>query len=392
MITVEDALRRIDEHTALGSKIEISLAEAYGYILAENVLAPISMPPFRQSSMDGYALQWSENKAYTVVGEVQAGIARNSALQRGEAVRIFTGARVPDDADTVIIQEHTTREAAVLNIDKMPPLKANIRPKGEQVQTGDLVLEEGTVLNEAAIGFLAGLGFHTVPVFEPPKVGILVTGNELQQPGQPLREGQIYESNSITLQMALKCAGIPEVSLERVGDDLGETVNAVKKLLQNCDLLLISGGISVGDYDFVQEALEKNEVHEVFYKINQKPGKPLWFGTQGKKKVFALPGNPASSLTCFYVYVWPALRKIRGVKTYKTKEKTAKLETPIKNPFGKVLFLKATVSDGEARQLGAQASSMLKSFAICNALLIVPADKEVINPGEEIRYIALDQL
>lgn len=392
MIAVADAITCIDEHTDRGRKIAKSLAEAFGHILAENVLSSMNMPPFRQSSMDGYALRWSVNNTYKVVGEVQAGTATNSPFQQGEAVRIFTGARVPDDADTVVIQEHTSREVDVLHINKMPAVHSNIRPVGEQVQLDDLVLEERTLLNEAAIGFLAGLGIEEVSVYEPPIVGILVTGNELQQPGKTLEKGQIYESNAITLQLALKRAGVDQVTVERVGDDLKETIIAIKKLLENSDLVLISGGISVGDYDFVQEALQKNDVQEVFYKVNQKPGKPLWFGKKGEKSVFALPGNPGSSLTCFYVYVWPVLRKIRGVKNYQNEEKTARLQTSIKNAFGKVLFLKATVSNGEARPLGGQASSMLKSFAICNALLIVPAENEEMNPGKEINYIALDRL
>ena len=390
MIAVADALKLIDEHTGLGSKVKKSLAEAYAHILAENVLAPMNMPPFRQSAMDGYALRWSDKNTYEVIGEVQAGAAKNTALQNGKALRIFTGARVPEDADTVIMQEHTSHEADVLTINEMPAVHANIRPIGEQVQLGDLVLEEGTFLNEAALGFLAGLGFEEIPVYEPPKVGILVTGNELQQPGKPLADGQIYESNAITLQMALKRAGINQVIIERVGDNLEETVLTIEKLLEKSDLLLISGGISVGDYDFVQEALQKNGVQEVFYKVNQKPGKPLWFGKKGKKSIFALPGNPGSSLTCFYVYVWPALRKIRGKNVYQNEEKTARLQTPVRNPFGKVLFLKATVINGEARTLGGQASSMLKSFATCNALLIVPAEIEQIKSGGEINYIPLD--
>ena len=392
MIAVADAIKLIEEHTAQGKKTTVSLIDAYNHILAENVLAPMAMPPFRQSSMDGYALQWGETNEYKIVGEVQAGIAQNIKLLPGEAVRIFTGARVPDDADTVVMQEHTTHTENILNIDTMPAAKTNVRPVGEQVQTGDLVLEEGSFLNAPAIGFLAGLGFDEVPVYEPPNVGILVTGNELQQPGLSLEEGQVYESNSITLQLALKKAGIPQVIVKRVGDTLEETVNAIQQMLESCDVLLVSGGISVGDYDFVQEALAQNDVQEIFYKVNQKPGKPLWFGKKDNKLVFALPGNPASSLTCFYVYVSVALRKMNGYSNYTVAYRSATLKTPVKNPYGKVLFLKATVTNGEARQLGAQASSMLKSFAISNALLVVPAEKEQLLPGDIIQYIALEQL
>ncbi|WP_031428838.1 gephyrin-like molybdotransferase Glp [Flavimarina sp. Hel_I_48] len=391
MIAVKEALKCIEEQTQAGKKVKIPIAEAFAHVLAEDVFTTISMPPFRQSAMDGYAIKWSDEKEYTVIGEVQAGAATDQALNPGQAVRIFTGARVPDDADTVVIQEHTSRTDEIMLIDKMPNKGSNIRPIGEQVKKGDLVLEEGTLLNEAAIGFLAGLGIDEVSVYKFPKVGILVTGNELQELGKPLQEGQIYESNAITLQMALKRAGIHQIEVKKVGDALKSTVNAIHGLLERCDFVLISGGISVGDYDFVKEALEINKVEEFFYKINQKPGKPLWYGKKDQKHVFALPGNPGSSLTCFYVYVWPALRKIKGFKDYKNKLQKAVLETPVTNTFGKVLFIKATVYEGKAHQLTGQASSMLKAFAICNALLIVPAETAQLEKGNEIEYIALDQ-
>ncbi|MGB3775867.1 MAG: gephyrin-like molybdotransferase Glp [Leeuwenhoekiella sp.] len=389
MISVADALSLIFEHTAVGNISEISITDAYGYILAEDIHAPMNMPPFRQSAMDGYAFKHAANTEYKIVGEVQAGSGNNIGLKASEAVRIFTGARVPDDADTVVMQEHTFLNNKILNIDKIPIKQSNVRPIGEQIKKGELVLNQGTFLNEAALGFLAGLGIERIPFIEVPKVGVLVTGDELQELGKPLREGQIYESNGLTLQLALKRAGIENVTCRKVGDRLEQTIEAIAELLDNNDVILISGGISVGDYDFVREALAKNGVNEIFYKINQKPGKPLWYGTKDKKSVFALPGNPGSSLTCFYVYVWPTLRKIRGFKEYQNVLSSAVLKTAINNSFGKVLFQKATVVNGEATQLTGQASSMLKSFAICNALLIVPEDAHHLKIGDKIQYIPL---
>ncbi|HAV24883.1 MAG TPA: molybdopterin molybdenumtransferase MoeA, partial [Bacteroidetes bacterium] len=312
MISVSQALEQIDKHCFTNKTATKRVQKTMGMVLAADVLSPIFMPPFRQSSMDGYAILHGGSEAYKVIGEVQAGNAENTPLKAGEAVRIFTGARVPDAADTVVMQEHVTREGDYITVDKMPNKNANVRPLGEQIATGDVALEKGTLLNEASIAFLAGLGIGKVTVYKAPKVSILVTGNELQQLGNKLKEGQVYESNSISLKLALNRIGVKKVKIYSVEDDLKSTTKAVEKCLKKSDLVLISGGISVGDYDFVKQALENNEVEEIFYKVNQRPGKPLWFGLKGDTNVYALPGNPASSLSCFYLYVLPLVKAQMG--------------------------------------------------------------------------------
>ena len=389
MISVNDALTIIDNHATAGNTVSKKLDKALHLVLAEDVHSPIDMPPFKQSSMDGYAFVHSEEKQRKVIGEVQAGAAKDIALKPGEAVRIFTGAKVPSAADTVIMQEHTTIKETALVMDPIPDKGSNVRPQGEQIKKGDVALKKGTPLNEAAIGFLAGLGVEKVTVFKLPKVSILTTGNELKSPGDTLKSGQVYESNSITLQMALRRMGIKKVTIEMVKDKLGATKKAIKKHLKESDVVLISGGISVGDYDFVREALQKNGVAEHFYRVNQKPGKPLWYGKKSEKTVFALPGNPASSLTCFYVYVLPALKRMLGHQEIHLPRKTAIAAREIVNKHGKDLFLKGIVTDQKATLLTGQASSMLKSFAVCNALLLIPHDKEVIREGETLQYIHL---
>lgn len=389
MISVAQALKIIAKNSLCGKIVLKKLRKSFGLVLAEDVISPINMPPFRQSSMDGYAVKLTETQEYKLVGEVAAGVSKNKSFTTGEAIRIFTGARVPDGADTVVIQEHCTKTTNGILIDKLPVKGANIRPLGDQIVKDEIALSKGTILNEAAVGFLAGLGIEKVSVYKPPKVCILVTGDELQESGKKLEEGEIYESNSITLKLALKRYGIKNIKIKRVEDTLKATTKIIENQLKKCDVLLISGGISVGDYDFVKEALLKNNVEELFYKVNQKPGKPLWFGIKGTIKVFALPGNPASSLTCFYVYVIPVLQKLLGHQTIHLPRKKAIAENAISNPFGKDLFLKGTVENGTAKQLTGQASSMLRSFAICNALLLVPSEKETIEGGEEVKYIPL---
>jgi molybdopterin molybdotransferase len=389
MISVSQALEQIDKHCFTTKTATKRVQKTMGMILAADVISPIYMPPFRQSSMDGYAILHGGSEAYKVIGEVQAGNAENIPLKADEAVRIFTGARVPDAADTVVMQEHVTREGDSITVDKMPNKHANVRPLGEQIATGDVALEKGTLLNEASIAFLAGLGIGRVAVYQAPKVSVLVTGNELQQLGKKLKEGQVYESNSVSLKLALNRIGVKKIKIYRVEDDLKSTTQAVEKCLKKSDLVLISGGISVGDYDFVKQALENNEVKELFYKVNQRPGKPLWFGQKGDTKVYALPGNPASSLSCFYLYVLPLVKAQMGFANPHLSRLKAIASADIKNPTGKTLFLKGNVKDSQAVLLTGQASSMLKSFAVSNALLVVPEDKEIIRKGEELTYIAL---
>ncbi len=389
MISVSEAIQHIENYCIPSIIIEKPVQKALNYVLAEDVVSPINMPPFKQSSMDGYAFIHSKKESYKLVGEIQAGNSKDTTLEEGEAVRIFTGARVPNDADTVVMQEHVKIENDYLLIEKMPKKSTNVRPLGEQIKVGEIALEKGTELNEAAIGFLVGLGILKVKIYKQPKVSILITGNELKEVGEELKAGEVYDSNSITLKLALQQIGIKKVRITKIKDTFKATKKAIKKQLEKSDVVLISGGISVGDYDFVKKSLEENQAKEVFYKVNQKPGKPLWFGHKEDTVVFALPGNPASSLSCFYVYVLPFLKAKLGHVNYHLPRLKAIAKEDIINIHGKTLFLKGKVDNGIAKPLKGQASSMLKSFAISNSLLLIPENKETIKKGEEITYIKL---
>lgn len=388
-ISFSEALEHIEAFCKPASKISIPIENSMGLLLAEDIISPIHMPPFRQSSMDGYAFIHSDITSYKIVGEIPAGSAQNICLKTGEAVRIFTGARIPDNADTVVIQEHVERTNDRILIKKKPVKDSNIRALGAQIKVNEIALKKGTLLNEASIGFLACLGVSTVTVHKKPIVSILITGNELEALGNDLEEGKVYESNSITLKLALKKLRVKDIHIVRVKDDLESTTSAIKNCINTSDIVLVSGGISVGDYDFVKLALVNNAVSEIFYKVNQKPGKPLWFGYSDQTTIFALPGNPASSLSCFYLYVLPLIKAKLGYKNYHLPRRTAVLANLIQNDHGKTLFLKATIAEGEAHILSGQASSILKSFALCNALVIIPPEKKVINKGEQITYIPL---
>ncbi len=389
MINVEDALELIEGSISANKPKKLALENVVGCVVAEDIFSPINMPPYRQSAMDGYAIRLNNTSDYKVVGESKAGKNIEFINKEKEAVRIFTGAMVPEGADTVVIQEHVTRSEDSIHINKLPQQGANVRAIGEQVKQGDVVLNKGSIINEATIGFLAGLGISNITVYRKPKICIIATGDELVKPGNKLKPGKVFESNTIMLQTALKRIGIRKVKTYKAKDTLNDTKTLIKRGLAAFDVVLISGGISVGDYDFVKESLNDNNVEEIFYSINQKPGKPLYFGKKDKNLVFGLPGNPASSLTCFYVYVIPAIRKMMGYKQIHLTKNKVKSASEINNESGKSLFLKAQVENDVVTVLDGQNSSMLKSFAQSNALAYVPHDKTNIKEGEQVECLNL---
>ncbi|MFD2943496.1 molybdopterin molybdotransferase MoeA [Flavobacterium notoginsengisoli] len=390
MIEVKKALEIVAANSSNMPKQKIQVHKALGYVLAETIYSPIAMPPFRQSAMDGYAFIHSGRHQFDIVGISQAGDHLKIELKENEAVRIFTGAHVPKNADTVVMQEDVMASEDSILIAKMPEPFSNVRNKGEQINEEDVVFDANTLITPAAIGFLACLGITEIEVYKKPKIAILVTGNELVEPGKKLKKGKIYESNSIMLQAALQTIGIKNAKVFRVKDSLKETKNVLKDLLKKNDIVLISGGISVGDYDFVKEALLENGVQELFYKINQKPGKPMFFGSKKNTLVFALPGNPASSLTNFYIYVYPAVKNLMGFSNTHLPKIVRKLNSDIQNTTGKTLFLKALYDETSVTILDGQASSMLNSFAIANGLVIVEQDCEKMKKGDSVTILPID--
>ena len=252
MITVEEAIKIIDLNSSLNQKTEqkkIALCE--GFVLSEDITSPINMPPFRQSAMDGYAINMHESNKYSLLGEVKAGDSKNPSLKKGEAVRIFTGAAVPDNANCVVMQEKVIRKKEEIEVQNKPLLQENIRPLGEQSKIGEVALKKGTRLNPAAIGFLTTLGITSAYVYKKPSIAVIATGNELVAPGQALKHGQIYESNSLMLSVALNKYGYPNNEIHKVPDDYPSTFELLKNTIENKDIVIISGGISVGDYDYV---------------------------------------------------------------------------------------------------------------------------------------------
>lgn len=390
MISVERAIHFVQQQSfQTYQKEKINLSESDGYFLAEDILSPIHMPPFDQSAMDGYALYLHESNTYIVIDEIKAGAGKNPVLQPGEAVRIFTGAPVPDMANVVVMQEKVVIKDNILIIKESVSIGENIRPLGEQVKKGEVALKKGTKLTPAAIGFLASIGIKKVCVFKKPSIALIATGNELIEISQPLIRGKIYESNNAMLSSALASIGYQNISTFKIEDNEERTYEVLNKMLAKKEVILITGGVSVGDYDFVYKALQKLEVETIFYKVKQKPGKPLFFGKKGNTLVFGLPGNPASALTCFYIYVYPALQKISGESDFKPSKIVKKSVSHFAKRGNRAQFLKAILKDGAIHILEGQSSAMLQSFALANALVYMPETLHEINPGDKVEIIVL---
>jgi molybdopterin molybdotransferase len=386
MISVNEAKKIIRAHTIQGAIQTIDLAGSSGYVLAEDMISPIHFPSFRQSAMDGYAFRfddWAQQNVLTVEQELQAGDTKSiQSLKKGEAIRIFTGAKVPDDADTVVMQEHVERNGIHLNIKNPHLLKhANIRAVASQTTKGACILKQGSLITPGAAALLAGLGIHRLPVYTKPRCSILTTGKELVAPGHELQEGQIYESNSFALQNALQQM---QISLDEICwvDDKREAIEtAIQNALLKTDVLLITGGVSVGDYDFVSEALEKNGAEKLFHTVKQKPGKPLYVGKKQNKMIFGLPGNPGSVLTCFYEYVLPCLRQMMGYENGELLSLKLPLLDPISKKAGLTHFVKACIQSNGVAILDHQESYKMNAFAQADCLVMLDEETSDVQAG-----------
>lgn len=385
MIPVSEAKKIIKENTDVLAPVKLSLTQSIGLTLADDVFAMSAIPPFNQSSVDGYAFsfkEWQQYKKLKISGEIAAGSKESITLHSNNAIRIFTGAPVPDGADTVVMQEKVTIENNELIIhDESLVAGNNVRKKGSEIQANSIALEKDTVLSPAAIGFLANVGHATVTVYQCPSISIIITGNELQQPGNPLQYGQVYDSNSSTLISVLYQLNLNKVEVVYVIDKAELITEALAKALQKNDVVMLTGGVSVGDYDFVLQATTTCGVQKLFHKVKQRPGKPLYFGKKENKLVFGLPGNPASVLTCFYQYVTLALEKMsRRKKILQT------IRTPLAKTFQKntnlTHFLKGYYDGDSAMPLDAQESFRLSSFAKANCLIEIDEDVTICKKGE----------
>lgn len=397
MISFERAQRLIGAKTLRLKKRIIKTQDARGFVLAENVFAPINLPVGDNSAMDGYVLCSGETRnaqagkpvILQIRGDIKAGDTRSRTLKTQESYRIMTGAFIPRGADTVIPKETAiVRGNKFLVINRFIPPGNHIRYKGEEVRKGSRVLAKGFLIHPATIGILAMLGRNKVAVFDKPKVSLITTGNELVRPGVALRPGQIYDSNSLMIRSALENVGIFPLKVSKAKDNIKLLKRAIADGLRGSDVLILMGGISVGKYDYVKDVLSEAGVKTVFWKVNQKPGKPFYFGTLGEILIFGLPGNPASVFTCFYEYVFPSLRRMSGFRHPYLHREVAEIQAEVKPDPQKIVFLKAntTVAGNKKKvmPLNLQGSHMISSLQASNCFVLIPPSPRTVKKGQKV--------
>lgn len=406
--------------------IELQLLDAQGCVLVEDVTVPVSLPPFDNSSMDGYAVRVAEvagaSEEYpavlTVVGDVAAGQGEQPHVGPGEAARIMTGAPLPPGAEAVVpvewtdgglgqgpvsgMRAHSTAPEGAsgqVQVHRPAEARAHVRAKGSDVKAGDLALEAGTILGPPQIGLLAAIGRGTVRVRPRPRVVVLSTGSELVQPDEPLGTGQIYDSNSFALCAAARDAGAIAYRVGAVADD-AETLRAtIEDQLIRADLLVTTGGVSVGAYDVVKEALssvgDEDEAGSgiEFRKLAMQPGKPQGFGSIGPEHtpLLALPGNPVSSYVSFELFARPAIRTLMGLDDVHRPTTRATLEAgkALTSPAGRRQFLRGRYADGKVTPVGGAGSHLVAALAQADALIVVPEDVTSVEPGTEVEVVLL---
>jgi molybdopterin molybdotransferase len=399
MIEVEEAQQRI--LAAVGQPLPAvvePLIHAAGSFARGGIVAPMDLPSFDNSAMDGYAVRAADVAAakadapavLRLVGRSAAGESFSGALQAGEAVRVFTGAPLPAGADAVVMQEDTRVEpgddSSVAVLDPVKPWE-NVRFRGEDVRAGELIVGDGEVLTAGRVGLLAALGFAHVTVGGRPRVGFLATGNELCEAGAALAPGRIYESNRAGLAVLARGAGAVPVAYPLVPDDPTATASALERAFAECDMVVSTGGVSVGETDFVRPAFESLGGRLGFWRVRVKPGKPIAFGAWRGKLLFGLPGNPVSALVGFTVFVTPALRALRGARDPIPAGACAELAEPLVNRGDRRHFLRVGFdAEGRVRLAGVQASHVLKAAAAADGLVDVPAET-VLPAGAKVRVL-----
>ncbi len=385
--------------------INVQLLDAHGCVLTDDVAAPWSLPQFDNSSMDGYAVRAEDVAAATkdkpvelpVVTDIAAGSTTHEAIGPGHAARIMTGAPVPKGADAVVPVEQTDGGTVRVKITTPVPEGKFVRRTGEDVKAGDTVLTTGTMLGAAQIGLLAAVGRERVVVRPRPRVVVISTGDELVEPGHPVKKGQITDSNSFMLTAAAREAGAIAYRVPPATDDPSTLLGLIEDQLVRADLVVTSGGVSAGAYDVVKEVLSKQgDVR--FDQVAMQPGKPQGFGTIGSDRtpIFTLPGNPVSAFVSFEVFVRPAIRKMVGASTLHRPSVKAVLEAGIRSPEGRRQFARGrlhTASDGshQVKPLHGQASHMLADLAYANSLIVIPEQVTEMGPGQLVDAVLLER-
>ena len=387
---VEQARQLIQQFLAPLAEHElINLQDALHRTLAADILSPMNVPPHDYSAMDGYAVRYDDvvnaPSRLTLIGSAFAGRAFTGRVAAGECVRIMTGALIPEDCDSVVMQEHVQVAESSIEIGEGHTRGQNIRLVGEDITQGATVLTSGRIVRPAEMGLLASLGFSEIKVYRKLKVALFSTGDELQQPGKPLAPGQIYNSNRYTLLGMLGELGVEIIDMGTIRDDKASLKLALLDAAERADVIITSGGVSVGEADYIKQLLaEIGEV--VFWKIAMKPGKPLAYGKIGTCHFFGLPGNPVAVMVTFQQFVRDALRALMGQQPKLTIELQATCLSPIRKVPGRTEFQRGILSRDEnggwiVHSSGAQCSGILSSMSKANCYIVLPASQGRLEAG-----------
>ena len=399
MLSVEEALSRVLAAIPVLGAETVALPAALGRVLAEAVVATRDLPPWDNSSMDGYALRAADtagagpDRPVTLrcVGDIPAGSVADRAVGAGETYRILTGAPMPPGADAVVPQEDVRREGSALRLTRPVGRGSFVRPRGEDIRAGERVLGPGDALGPAALGVLAALGRPLVRVHQRPRVAILSTGDELVDLDRVPGPGQIPNSNTYTLGAQVREAGGVPVDLGIARDSREELEERMRSGL-GADVLVSSAGVSVGDRDFVREVMEKLGAELDFWQVAMRPGKPLTFGRVAGRPFFGLPGNPVSSMVTFELFVRPALRRMTGHRRLVRPRATARLAEALANPGTRRGYLRVRLGEEAghlvARATGEQGSGILKSMLLADGLAVLPPGAD-LAAGEPVEVILL---
>lgn len=402
MLTVEQALEHIFKLTpAARNKEKITLHKAHQRVLASEAIATFDVPPFRNSAMDGYAIRSADLREasitkLTVVGKSFAGHPFDAKISAGEAVRIMTGAVMPKGADTVIMQEHVLSQNDQIEIPAGQKPFQNVRQAGEDLKQGEVILKPGRRLHAADIGLLASIGIVEIEVFCKPRVTIFSTGDELQSLGAPLGSGQIYDSNRYTLHALLRKTDVEIIDMGVLPDDETIISKALEDAAQSSDIVITSGGVSVGEADFIKDTLLKLG-HVDFWKIAMKPGKPLAFGQLGNALFFGLPGNPVSVMVTFALFARESIRVLSGEDKPTSIALTAVTlddlkKQPGRREYQRGIYKRTNTGDLEVSTTGSQGSHILKSMSLANCFVILPRQSGDIPKGTTLEILPFSDI
>jgi molybdopterin molybdotransferase len=376
---------------------EVPLLEALNRVLAEDIVSPEHVPPFENSAMDGFAVRGADLadgvREFIVTIELPAGRWSDVPIGGGQAAKIMTGAPLPPGADTVVQVEHTTSAGDIMTIVQPPAVGANVRHAGEDIERGDLLFKIGTLVRPAEIGLLASVGRERVRVARRPRAAILATGSELVGLGNAVGPGQIRNSNSFANYGQVVAAGGEPVLLGIARDDIDETRRLMNTALAE-DIVITSGGVSVGEFDFVKQVQDELGVERRFWGVRTKPGKPVAFGVKGDTLVFGAPGNPVAAMVAFELYIRPALLKMQGATRIFRPFVWAKADEPVKKAKGRVEARRCRLVHSEAAwhfsTTGPQGSGILRSMALADGLVFIPSDYPGGGAGERFMVMLLE--